>query len=424
MTEAAAQVEQPWPPRRIVAGTLVVCAVCGIFTLLFLARRVLFFLFIAIVLSTALKPLVAWIERRGLKRKAAVPLVYVGLLLLLAVPAMIALPLLVDQAQQVLHSLPETYSDFRERIAAVSETVAARLPENPPWIGREDEVAEQALHALSQALSYSGVLLRGGFAVAVVLLMSFFWTIHEEQTIRSTLLFFPVDRRQAGGELVEAILGKVGAYVRGESLLCLIVGCMSFVAYLLIGLPHALVLAIAAGILEAVPVFGPLLGAIPPLLLALSIDPQLMIWVVVAAVIIQQSENYLLVPRIMGHSVGVHPVVTLLAIAGFTALAGVAGAVLAIPMAAIIQLLMERLFLGAAALEPQRPNLRDSVSRMRFEAQELVQDVRLQVRHKESPATGIDDRMEEAIEGIAVQLDEALSRHLQDGDPPASKGTS
>ena len=122
---------------------------------------------------------------------------------------------------------------------------------------------------------------------------------------------------------------------------------MSLMAYLIIGLPHALVLAIVAGVLEAVPVFGPVLGAIAPMLVALSVDPAQMVWVLLAAVVIQQSENYLLVPRIMDRSVGVNAVVTLLAIAGFSALEGLAGAVLAIPMAAIIQLLLDRYVLGA-----------------------------------------------------------------------------
>lgn len=403
------QVENRWPPGRIVAGTLVVCAVCGSFALLYQARRVFFFLFIAIVLSTALKPLVAWLERRGLRRDVAAPVLYASLLLALSVPIVVALPMLVDQTQALRESLPENYAEIREKLVALAPTIGERLPKNPPWIGQEDVFIEKLLDALSQAVSKSGVLVSGGFSLAVVLMMSFFWTIHEEDTIRSALLFFPAARRQSAGELIDSMLAKVGAYIRGQGLLCVIVGVMSLFAYLLIGLPHALILAIAAGVLEAVPVFGPLLGAVAPMALALSIEPNKVIWVIVAAVVIQQSENYLLVPRIMGHSVGVHPVVTLLAIAGFSSLAGVAGAVLAIPMAAIIQLLMERLFLGAKALEPDQPVGRDTVSDLRFEAQEIVQDVRLQVRHKETPASGADDRIEDAVEAIATRIDEALA---------------
>jgi len=409
MASIPERLENRWTPRRIIAGTLVVCAVCGAFALLYLARRVFFFLFIAIVVSTALKPLVALIERRGVRRDLAVPLLYASLLFALSIPIVIALPMLVDQAQGLISSLPENYAQIREKLIDLVPSVAQRLPENPPWVGQEDLFIERFLEAASSAFSKSGVLISFGFSFVIVLLMSFFWTIHEEQTIRSALLFFPVERRQMVGELIDSMLGKVGAYIRGQGLLCLIVGVMSLIAYLIIGLPHALILGIAAGVLEAVPVFGPALGAVPPMLLALSIEPNKMIWVVVAAIVIQQSENYLLVPRIMGRSVGVHPVVTLLAIAGFSSLAGVAGAVLAIPMAAILQLLMERLFLGPEALEPEQPSKRDTVSDLRFEAQELVQDVRMQVRHKETVASGSDDRMEDAIEAIATKIDEALA---------------
>lgn len=406
---------KPWPARRIVAGTLVVCGVTGLFALLFLARHVLFLLFIAIVLSTALKPLVAWATRRGLPRSVSISIVYALLLTGLAAPAVIGLPLVVDQAQQVLHSLPESYSDFRDRVAQISTALAERLPEKPPWVDREDEVIEGALQTLSSALSYSGLLLRGGMIVSIVIFTSFLWSLHEEQTVRSLLLFLPPDRRQEAGSVVEGIEAKVGAYIRGQGILCLAVGAMSLLAYLIMGLPHALVLALVAGVLEAVPVFGPVLGAIAPLAIALSVDPSKILWVLVSATAIQQTENYLLVPRIMDRSVGVNAVVTLLAIAAFSALEGLAGAVLAIPMAAIIQLLLDRYVLGAEALEPARPVSRDKISQLRFQAQEIVRAVRLQMREKEMPSSGRADRVEETIEGIAEQLEQLLAEH-EDSD--------
>ena len=141
--------EDAWSPRRIVEGTLVVCAVIALFALALTARHVLFFLFIAIVLSTALEPLIALLSGRGVPRLASIAIVYSLLLTTLVAPAVIGLPLLVDQSQQVLHSLPESYSDFRDRVGQISSTVAARLPEQPPWVDREDEVIEGALSALN-----------------------------------------------------------------------------------------------------------------------------------------------------------------------------------------------------------------------------------------------------------------------------------
>ena len=412
-----------WPPRRIVAGTLVVCAVTGLCLVVLLARHVLFLLFIALVLSTALKPLVTFLTGRGMPRQVAISVVYSLLLTVLVAPAVIGLPMLVDQTQGLLQSLPENYSDFRERVAKISTTVAERLPEKPPWVDREDEIMEQALGAVSRGLSYSGLVIRGGIVLFVVLFTSFLWTIYEAETIRSLLLFLPPEKRQEAGEIVEGIQAKVGAYLRGQGLLCLAVGVMSLIAYLLIGLPHAVVLAILAGILEAVPVFGPILGAVAPMLVALSVDPTLVIWVIVAAIVIQQSENYLLVPRIMDRSVGVNAVVTLLAIAAFSALEGLAGAVLAIPMAAIIQLLLDRYVLAPEALEPDRPDSRDTISQLRFQAQGLIQEVRLQMREKEDPTSSRADSVEETIELIAHQLDETLARAGEElGPAPALVG--
>jgi len=410
----------PWPPRRIIAATLVVCAMVGLFALLFVARHVLFLLFVAIVLATAIKPLAAWMTRRGVPRVVAISLSYALLLAALVAPGVVGLPFVTDQAKDLLQSLPKSYSGLRTQIAQVSTTIAERLPERPAWIDREDEVMESVLTTLTKALSYSGLLLRGGLLILIVLLTSYLWSINEAETIRSMLLFLPAEKRQEAGTVIEGIEAKVGAYLRGQGLLCLAVGSMSLVAYLIIGLPHALVLAIVAGLLEAVPVFGPVLGAVPPLLIALSLDPSAMIWVVVSAVVIQQAENYLLVPRIMDRSVGVNPVVTLLAIAGFGALEGLAGAVLAIPMAAIIQLLLDRYVLGPEALEPEQPAGRDALGRLRFQAQELVQEVRVQLRGKDDPTSSRSDRVEETIETIAYQLDRALARYADVVPPEAS----
>ena len=128
---------------------------------------------------------------------------------------------------------------------------------------------------------------------------------------------------------------------------------MALVAYLLIGLPNALVLALVAGVLEAVPLLGPLLGAIPAAVIALSIAPSKLIWVVVATVVIQQLENAVLVPRVMRKAVGVNPFVSLLAMFALSSLFGIAGALMAIPIAAMVQLLLDRFVFGPTATSPR-----------------------------------------------------------------------
>jgi predicted PurR-regulated permease PerM len=146
---------------------------------------------------------------------------------------------------------------------------------------------------------------------------------------------------------------KVSAYIGGQSILMLVVGSMALLAYGLIGLPYILVLAFVAGVMEAVPLIGPLMGAIPALLVALSIGPDKAIWVIVATLVIQQLENSILVPRIMSRAVGVNPFVTLLALLAFSSLLGIAGALMAIPLAAIIQLLLDRFVFHPDVAEPE-----------------------------------------------------------------------
>jgi len=125
----------------------------------------------------------------------------------------------------------------------------------------------------------------------------------------------------------------MGGYIRGQGILSLAVGLAAFVSYTLIGLPFALVLSIIAGLMEMIPVFGPVLGAIPALLVALSVDPGKAIWVLVATGVIQMLENAWLVPRIMNHSMGVNPIITILSLVAFSSVFGFPGALLALPLA-------------------------------------------------------------------------------------------
>jgi predicted PurR-regulated permease PerM len=219
-------------------------------------------------------------------------------------------------------------------------------------------------------------------------------------------------QRKSISELITAMETKVGLYIAGQGVLCLAIGIMALVAYLLIGLPNALVLALVAGVLEAVPMIGPLLGAIPAAVIALSIAPSKLVWVIVATLVIQQVENSLLVPRVMRRAVGVNPFVSLLAIFAFSSLFGIAGALMAIPVAAIIQILLDRFVFHPEAMDPEVSTGRDYASRLRYEAQALTQDLRKQARLKKGGSDRrvkqIDQVMDE-IEAISTDLDALLT---------------
>jgi predicted PurR-regulated permease PerM len=263
-----------------------------------------------------------------------------------------------------------------------------------------------------QALGYITIVAKALFIAIVILVLAFYWTLDGPRIIQSFLMLIPQDQRESISELILAMETKVGFFIAGQGVLCLVVGIMALAAYLLIGLPNALVLALMAGVLEAVPMIGPLLGAIPAALIALSIGPDKLIWVIIATVVIQQLENSLLVPRVMRRAVGVNPFVTLLALFAFSSLFGIAGAFMAIPLAAIIQLLLNRFVFHPAAMEPEASAGRDYASRLRYEAQDLAQDLRKQARlDKEGSDLGVKqiDHVMDEIEGITTDLDSLLA---------------
>jgi hypothetical protein len=158
---------------------------------------------------------------------------------------------------------------------------------------------------------------------------------------------------------------------------------------------------------------GPLLGAIPAALVAISIAPDRLIWVIVATVVIQQLENTLLVPRIMRKAVGVNPFVTLLALFAFSSLFGIAGALMAIPIAALVQLILNHFVFQQATVEMEVSEGRDYASRLRYEAQDLVQDLRRQSRRKNRGSDLKIKQLEQVmdeIETIATNLDTLLAQ--------------
>lgn len=415
-----------WTFPRVVWATLVFVSVILGFWLLYRFNQVVFILFIAIVMGTVLRPVVTWLHQRGLSRTISMLLVYLVLGSLFVGFVLLLFPLIVEQSTTIAAAVPGYYHSLRtwavnypnQFIVSLSKFLPVTLPTLIP--SAVQQTGQEVVASAGQALSYISQAARAGFIAIVILVLVFYWTLDGPRIIQSFLLLVPQDQRESISELLSSMETKVGSYIAGQGLLCLIIGMLSLVAYLIVGLPNALVLALLAGVLEALPMIGPLLGAIPAALVALSIGPDKLIWIIVTTIIIQQLENSLLVPRVMGKAVGVNPFVTLLAIFAFSSLFGIAGALMAIPMAAIIQLLLERFVFHQTAAEPEVAIGRDYASRLRYETQDLAQDLRKQARLKKGGSTlkvkQIDQVMDE-IEAITTDLDTLLAQVHISGAP-------
>jgi predicted PurR-regulated permease PerM len=416
----------PWPrwtARQVIVATLVVAAVVGAFLLLLRFYGILFILFVAIVISTAIRPAVNWLKRRGLPRSAGIILVYLALLALVVGFVLLLAPLIGSQAATIGRILPDAYLSLRERMLDSSNLVVWRLAvELPPALAigpPEPATGEQALTAVAQLRLWISQAFRALFAVIATLVLAFYWTLDGERTIRALLMAVSAERREEFREIIETSQEKLGSYLGGQALLCVIIGALSLAAYTLIGLPYTLLLAVFAGVMEAVPIVGPLLGAIPAAIVALSLGPAQLVWVLVSMLVIQQLENSLLVPRVMRRAVGVSPIVTLLALVAFGSLFGLVGALVAIPLAAVIQLLLDRYVLTPTATARPDTLGRDHLSVLRYETNELLQDVRKLVRKKEAVADAQEDEVEESLEAIAMDLDTllAVSGQADNGRP-------
>ena len=405
-----------WTFGRVMWATLVLVFVALSFWLLYRFNQVVFVLFIAIVVGTVIRPVVNWLYRQGLPRMAGVILVYLLLLALFVGFVLLLFPLIVEQGTTIAAALPGYYQNLRQWMGNDPNPWIMRLsvflPAALPGLKPVQQTGEQMLASAGQALGYVTLAAKGLFMAAAILLLAFHWTLDGPRTIRSLLLLVPKGQRESISELISDMETKVGFYIAGQSVLCLVIGVMALAAYLLIGLPNALVLALVACVLEAVPMIGPLLGAIPAALVALSIAPSKLIWVILATLVIQQLENSLLVPRVMRKAVGVNPFVSLLAIFAFSSLFGIAGALMAIPLAAIIQLFLDRFVFHPGVMEAEAATGRDYASRLRYEAQDLAQDLRKQARlAKGGPALRIEqiDQVMDEIEAITTDLDSLLT---------------
>ncbi len=401
-----------WTGRSVMAATLTVLSVAFAFFLLFWFRDVVFALFLAIVLSIAISPAVDMMHRVGLPRWLGVCVVYVALLVLVIGAGALMLPLVVEQVTAVIAKAPAGYETVRGNLQGSGNAIIVSLANGMPAQliipGGTGSVG-----SVGQAVGFTPAIAAALISVILVLALAFNWTLDREILVRSLLLRLPSAWRDEVRDLVDLAESKVGAFLRGQAILSLVVGVAMTVWMFLIGMPSPLVLGIVAGIFEVVPLLGPFLGAILPLLLAITGSPDKIIPVILAVVVIQQVEGQLLVPRVMNAAVGVNPMLTILIFTAFTSLLGLTGAILATPIAAIIQIMLDRFVSSSRMTEPEQPSGRDRLSVLRLEAHDLIEDVRGRQRRKRDTTGVQEDQVEDMIESIATDLESLLAGAAQ-----------
>lgn len=320
----------------------VVMAIAAGFFCLYLIRHVLVLIYIAAVLAAGISPAVRrvqivvrlWTKRR-IRRGTAVMIVYLPFVVGAILMAVLVVPRMLIETQGLMAELPTLIEQN------VLEPLEPYIPLDEVRAMLTDETRRPKIGIFAFFWNFVTVVT----AVIAILFMVAYMLIDAERLRNLILLLFPAHQRTARAGTIRRMSRKMSSWLGAQLTLALIVGFATFIGLVALQIPYAIPLALLATIGEAVPVIGPILGAIPVLLVALTLS-KWQFWAALALTIgIQQVENYLLVPRIMGHRVKISPLAVFIAFLIGASLFGIVGALLAVPSAVIVQLIFEEAFL-------------------------------------------------------------------------------
>jgi predicted PurR-regulated permease PerM len=301
-------------------------------------RNLLVLILVAMFLAVSLDPAVRWLTARGLPRGLAVALILVVLVAILAAFLVSVIPHLVSQFTTLVHTLPSYLAQLAERSRRYQDLntryqLSQRL---------EGVVGQLPGRLASGALGLTSRILGGLIAVLTVLVFTIYFLLDLPRLRRGVVRLFTVDRRARYTAMVDIMVDKVGTYMIGRLAIGLLGGVVAGIALAVLRVPYALPLAILIGLLNVIPLLGHPVGSVIAVLVALLTVPLWPTTIVLIAVLLayQQIENYLIGPRILGHSVEISSAAVLLATLLGAAILGVVGALMAIPIAAAVKVLL------------------------------------------------------------------------------------
>ena len=299
---------------------------------LYFIKDIIFALFVSILLMSIFNPLVTRLTIWKIPRFIAVLITYILVLGVFGFSIAWIIPPLVEQTTSFVNDIPYFinnlgWSDFiNSNILNSFMSQIGALP--------------------SQAVKFGVSVFSNIVSILSVLVLSFYFLLYRSKLNDQLAFMFGEDRKAQVGKIIDEVEVNLGSWARGEIILMFFVGLLTYVGLLILGIPFALPLAIIAGVLEIVPVLGPNIAAIPAIVIGLTISPLMALAVAALCFLIQQLENYLLVPKIMEKSVGVNPIVTLISLTIGYRMMGIVGIILSIPLFLTIKILIKEYFKG------------------------------------------------------------------------------
>jgi predicted PurR-regulated permease PerM len=311
----------------------------------YIVRDALLIVYVSGLLAIGFSPIVRIIERQKvvpiggrLPRWLAILILYVLILGTITLVMVLIVPPLVRQAQALWEKIPDMFEKGQQYLMSkglLKEHLTIReAVERAPGTGGD---------AVARVLGAAANVAGGIFGVVTILILTFYILIDSWNMRETALRLFPRPRRSRVDAAMREVTVKVSAWLGGQLLLAAVIGATSAVGLWALGVPFFYVLALISAIGEMIPVVGPILSAIPAIAVASTLSLKTVIFVVIFFFLQQQLENHILVPKIMSRQVGVSPVTVIVALLIGGSLLGIVGAILAVPTAAILQVIASEL---------------------------------------------------------------------------------
>lgn len=338
-----------FPRKKIVFTLLVVVLIVIVYNLLKGPSKVaplLLLVFYSIVLSYLLNPLVNIIEKRGIKRVYSILLIYFLSLSLMVLAIISIVPKLSSEFENLIKLLPTYFNRIYDYFNKSFLKYSKHLDKLPPEFQAIKEIFLEKLMDIQASIldflknitnSIIGVFSKA-VSFIIVPILTFYFLKDKDYFKKKITLLIPKKQRndvlQIGRE-VDKVLGR---FIRGQLIVCSFVGVSTTIVLLIIGVDFAIIIGLIAGIADIIPYFGPIIGIFPAIIFALLKSPMKALWVIISFIIIQQLESNVIAPKIVGESVGVHPVVIMLALLIGGSYFGVIGMIFAIPVTVVFRI--------------------------------------------------------------------------------------
>ncbi len=308
-------------------------------------KLVLILTLLALVFGTIIEHPIQKLEQRHIPRAAAILIIYIAIIGTIAVFGWAIAPAITDQAHTFQQQVPGQLRELEESWRASGNPLlngpgAQTLNRVIGWFNSPGSVPISSDKAAAAAVPILTSIFAGIVATVTLLVITFYYLMEKAFLRRLLLMQIQPESRARVGRVWDDVEKKVGGWIRGQLILCLILGIVATIAYGSFGLRFWPLLGLWAGVTEIVPIIGPWIGGVPAVLIALTMSWKMAVIVGFVILGLHLLENWILVPRVMRGAVGLTPLTVFVAILAGTEMLGPVGAVLAIPVAATIQVML------------------------------------------------------------------------------------